>query len=125
MSTQQIILLVTTRPKALEAFAEALRVDGEVTLIFLESAREAVETAVRVVPAMAVIDQDVGGLAGLDVARRLLLVNAFIHTAILSDMDSEAFHELSEGLGVLAHLPMQPGAKDAGELLAKLRAAVR
>jgi hypothetical protein len=60
---------------------------------------------------LVIVDQQVGPVSGLDVIRQLLGVNAFVHTAVLSDMDDAAFHEQCEGLGVLCRLPTTPGRR--------------
>ena len=121
MGNPQIILLVTSRSDQLASFEKALRSDPDVELITIGTAEEAIDAAVRLVPVMAVVDQQVPGAAALEIVQRLLSVNAFIHTAVLTDMDEALFHERSEGLGVLAGLPLRPDEKDAADLLAKLR----
>lgn len=121
MSTQQIVLLITSRKDQLEVFTGALRADADIELITIDSAEESIEAAVRLVPVLAVVDQEVDGVSGLEIVQRLLEVNAFIYTAVLTDMDEALFHERSEGLGVLADLPLLPNEKDAADLLAKLR----
>ena len=121
MSTKQIILLITSRESQIKAFAEALRADPGVELITIDSAEASVEAAVRLVPVLAIVDQEVGGVPGLDIAKRLLEVNAFIYTAALTDMDEALFHEQSEGLGILSEVALLPGEDDAADLLAKLR----
>ena len=44
-------------------------------------------------------------------------VNALVHTAVVTDMAEEAFHDAMEGLGILASLPTEPGAYDASRLV--------
>lgn len=121
MSKQPTILLVTTRPEQLSAFSAQLRAEASVLLRMADSAEKALEAAVRQAPTLAIVDQQVGDRPGLTLVRQLIQVNAFIHTAVLSELSAEAFHEESEGLGVLAHLPMQPGPDDARALLDVLR----
>ncbi len=121
MANPQIILLVTSRSDQLASFEKALRSDPDVELITIGTAEEAIDAAVRLVPVMAIVDQRVPGGEALEIVQRLLSVNAFIHTAVLTDMDEALFHERSEGLGVLAGLPQRPDEKDAADLLAKLR----
>lgn len=121
MSTQQIILLITSREAQLKTFAEALRTDPGVELIIIDSAEESVEAAVRLVPVLAIVDQEVGGVSGLEITKRLLEVNAFIYTAVMTDLEEALFHEQSEGLGILSEVALLPGEDDAVDLLAKLR----
>jgi DNA-binding response OmpR family regulator len=124
MSNRQIMLLVTSRATLLESFAQALRSDHNVELITIDSAEAAVEAAVRLVPVMAIIDQELPGGDALEIVQRMLSINAFIHTAVLTDMDEALFHERSEGLGILAGLPLVPDSGDAEGLLVKLREMV-
>jgi hypothetical protein len=51
----------------------------------------------------------------------LLMVNAMVNTAVVSPLSDQEFHEASEGLGVLARLPLMPDKRDAARLLHKLR----
>lgn len=121
MSAPKIILLATTRPQTLEKFGRTLAAQDKFLLIQTATAEEALKTAARAVPAFAVIDKEVNGVEALEIVRRLLHVNAFINTAVLSDMDEDTFHEYSEGLGILAMLPMMPGEKEANDLAERFR----
>jgi hypothetical protein len=47
-------------------------------------------------------------------------VDAFVPAAAVSRLPREAFHDLTEGLGVLAQLPPRPGVWEAEQLLALL-----
>jgi ActR/RegA family two-component response regulator len=120
MSGKRTILLATSRLKDLQSFARALEERRETALVIVGTADAAFQAAERKRPALAVIDRHVNGADATAIARRLLKLNAFIHTAILSDLSEAAFHEASEGLGVLMKLPMKPGAGDAELLMAKL-----
>lgn len=121
MAAKQIILMATARREALKPFTQALEADDQVMLIPAFTMQEALETAVRVVPVLVIIDQQLDDDKGLDLVRQLLRVNAFLYTAVLSDMDEAVFHERSEGLGVLMRLPMHPDGSDAKKLLSLLR----
>jgi hypothetical protein len=120
MSEKRIILLVTRRMADLGPFVRVLQDDETLTLIQVPDPDAAVLKSAEIRPALAVIDGSMGDASSLDLARRLLTVNAFIHTAILSDMEETVFHEQSEGLGVLAHFPLQPGPGHAHQLLLQL-----
>ncbi len=115
------IVFTTARLKALQTFAEALASDREVHLTPMVSGAEALE-AVRIsAPHLVIIDSDLPDTSALDLIQKLLRVNAMVHTAVLSPLSEEEFHEASEGLGVLGRVPEEPGRKDAAELLDKLR----
>ena len=52
----------------------------------------------------------------------LLGINASLNTAVFTALAPEAFHEATEGLGILGALPPKPLAADVGPLLARLQA---
>lgn len=121
MATKHIFILATRRTAELKPFAQALEADDQVTLIQVAGGQETLDTAVRVVPGLVIVDQELDENGGQTLARQLLQVNAFIQTVILSDMDEEAFHEATEGLGVLMRLPLTPDGGDADRLLSLYR----
>lgn len=63
-------------------------------------------------------------LDGLDRAllEDLLEADAGIATAVLADLEPQAFHEAAEGLGVLSLLPAHPGTADAEALVERMKA---
>lgn len=114
-------MLVSPDRDRLAPLAGALAADQGVELVWASSGQEALAAAAEAAPVLAVIDQETGDLTGLELVRRLLFLNPMINTALLSGLDQEAFAEASEGLGVLAGLPLNPGPEAAGELLTRLR----
>ena len=56
-----------------------------------------------------------------DILESLLELNASLNTAVITDLEAEAFHEVCEGLGVLCSLPARPSASEVEPLLARLR----
>jgi DNA-binding NarL/FixJ family response regulator len=116
-----LIVLATTRPKALQAFAAALSSNLEVKLTHMASGSEALEAARTSSPHLIIIDADLPDTAPLELVQKLLLVNALVNTAVVSPLSEAEFHEASEGLGVLGQLPNEPGESDAANLLHKLR----
>ena len=115
------IILISERQNQLSDFINALQKDGEVYILTAATFEEAIQMVARQVPALIVVDEQVGNLAGLDLVRLLMEVNAFINTAVFSALSEEEFHHHSEGLGILARLPIQPEKKDARRLLDLLR----
>lgn len=118
------VLLVTDRPEGLRSFMEALSSDPEVRLALAASAAGAVEAVREKAPQLAIVDWELPDATSLGVVRDLLAVNPFVNTAVISPLPDDAFHEASEGLGVLGRLPPKPGKKEAAGLLRKLRAVL-
>jgi DNA-binding NtrC family response regulator len=117
MDTKTVILLVSARKEELDPFIQGLQSGENVHLIQAETPEEALKTASSKGPAMAILDGSMGNDFGLDLAKEFLKLNAFINTAVMSDMDETVFHEKSEGLGVFAQLPLKPDGQHARALL--------
>lgn len=115
------ILIISERQERLSDFAHALQEDRDVELLAATKVEDAINMAEYHAPALIVVDEQVGDRSGLDLVRRLIEVNAFVNAAVFSSLTEEEFHRRSEGLGILARLPIQPGNKDALKLLDLLR----
>ncbi len=74
---------------------------------------EALERVREVAPVLLVCGQNLPDMTGLELAGRLVWVNALVGCAVVSDLSDEDFHEASEGLGLLAKLPPNPGQNEA------------
>ena len=72
-------------------------------------------------PQLVIVDDSLSGVSGIDVVRKIIGVNPMINTAVATDMPDEEFHDASEGLGILAHLPLSPGVEDSEALLSSLK----
>lgn len=123
-TVQYKILFVTARPAQLKEFSEAFSLDKKLGLVMVNSSKEAIAAAREIKPALAIVDDQVRGVAGLDIIRRLIEENAFIQTAAISDLTDEEFHNRSEGLGVLMQLPLVPEKNDAHKLIEQLKQVV-
>ena len=115
------LLLVSPDKDSLSAFASALVKDADVDLSWAESGERALEIASDTNIDIAVTEESLGDMTGLEFAGRLLSVNPMITCASVSSLSPEDFHEASEGLGLMAQLPIQPGKELAEELLQRLR----
>ena len=109
------ILLQTGRPAAFVDFVEELaRHDCAVaTVANADACKKHMQDAT---PALVVLDSASQEQARQDVIG-IMRVNALVHTAVISDMPEEAFHDAMEGLGILASLPSAPTADDARRVL--------
>jgi DNA-binding NarL/FixJ family response regulator len=116
----QRILIVTPDPNRLAGFSRALTEGQTLQLAWAHDGTAAVADVIKHPPLAVLIDDPLPDMPALDLVRRLLPINAMIHTAVFSDLSPEAFHEAAEGLGVLARLPLYPTDSDAVELLARL-----
>lgn len=116
------ILLVTTRREGIAQFIDGLSSDPEIRLALAVCCAEVLEI-VRTdsSPHLVIIDSELPDMGAMSLVPELLMVNAMINTAVVSPLSDREFHEASEGLGILASLPLMPAKKEAEELLHKLR----
>jgi CheY-like chemotaxis protein len=115
------ILIVTPDRRSLSAFAESLEESQEVQVAWAESGQSAISNVMKQTPLGVIIDENLLDMTGFDLVRRILPINALINTVVISDLAPEAFHEASEGLGIMAQLPPNPTKSDAREILARLK----
>ncbi len=115
------LLLVSPNKASLSGLASALVEHGDVDLSWAESGEKALEIASDTAIDLVVTDERLGDMTGLEFAGRLLSVNPIINCASVSHLSPENFHQVSEGLGLMAQLPIQPSKEDAEKLLQRLR----
>jgi len=115
------LLLVTSDKDSLSDLASALLTHGDVDLTWAHSGETALDMLSKTPVDLLVTDEKLVDMSGLELANRLLHVNPMINCAVVSALSPEDFHEASEGLGLLAQLPLQADAEQAEDLLQRLR----
>jgi two-component SAPR family response regulator len=111
------IVIVTNDTDNFSEFAESLSVDSKCRIHWANSVQSALDEELNIPPDLMIIDETVEGLTGIDIARKIILKNAFINLAVASSLPPKIFHEVSEGLGIMAQLPLTPNKSDAQRLL--------
>ncbi len=117
------VLMMTETPPRFTDFAKALQDEGQTECMWADSPEAGMEMAAVQRPDLVVVDECIGGVPGLEWVKRLMAVDAFLNTAVVSSLDESAFHEASEGLGVTLRLSPNPGAEDARNTLSWLASA--
>ena len=115
------LLMVSPNKASLSDLASALVQYGDVELSWAESGERALDIASETAIDLVITDEGLGDMTGLAFADRLLSVNPSINCASVSRLSPENFHEVSEGLGLMAQLPVRPGKEDAEKLIECLR----
>ena len=105
-------------------FADFLENQYDFKTVKARSTHEALEAVRDQRPLAVVVDAELGDLSGIELVRRLLMVNAMVHTALVSGEAEAIFHEKTEGLGILTPLPPVLTPKDAAHLAACLEKVV-
>ena len=85
----------------------------DVDLLVATTVQDAIHMVDYHAPALIIVDEKVGKLSGLDLVRRIIEINAFVNTAVLTSLAEEEFHHCSEGLGILSALPARPEERQA------------
>jgi len=111
------LLLVTPDKRPFNEFALALAHDDHVELAWAESGQRALDMLPNTSLDLVVVDEKLGDMTGMEFIETLVVANPLINCAAISPLPPDEFHEISEGLGILAQLPVQPGANDAEKLL--------
>ncbi len=111
------IVIVASSTEKFQTLVDELESTPKVHTGWAKTSVEAIELASTSTPGLMIIDAQVGDKSGLDIARELIMVNAGINMAVISDQTADEFHAVSEGLGILAQLPPNPGISEAQQLL--------
>jgi CheY-like chemotaxis protein len=115
------LLLVTLDKESFRDFTLALAQNDDVELSRSESGQEALAILSENLFDLVIVDENVGDMTGIEFMKKLLSINPMINCAAVSPLPDDAFHEVSEGLGVLVQLPVKPGKPDAENLLKRLK----
>ncbi len=115
------LLLVTPDKESFRDFSLALTQTDDVELSWAASGQEALTVLSENSVDLVIVDESVGDMTGIGFMKKLLSINPMINCAAVNPLPHEAFHEASEGLGVLAQLPVAPGKPDAENLLKRLK----
>ena len=117
-----LTILVASQDKgSLSDLESALAEHDDVCLLRAESVNKALNLASEKAIDLVIADERFGDTTGLELAAGLLSVNPMITCATVSRLTPKKFHEASEGLGIMAQLPIHPGKEHAESLLHRLR----
>ena len=74
---------------------------------------------------LVVADETLGDMTGLEFIKRVVAVNPMVNCAAVSSLSKAAYHEASEGLGLLMQLPPSPGEAEGERLMASLNQVLK
>lgn len=87
----------------------------------LVSGREALTAVSEKVFDLLVTDENLGDMTGLELIKSVIASQPMLNCAAVSSLLPGAFHEASEGLGILMQLSVEPGKQEADQLLEHLK----
>ncbi len=110
------MVILTDRKEPLLEFAQGLGGDVE----WATAADDVLSRAKTPPWQLVVVDEMMPGMKYKTFLMDLLRANAMLNTVVVTDMDEEAFHEDSEGLGVLCTVPGNPGREHGVKAMDRL-----
>lgn len=114
------ILLVYPKDISIQSFQQTLAEETGAEVAATESTSEALQQIKDgAVDAVAVAEQ-LEGMSGVAFVEQLIKVNPLVNAALSSSLAPGAFHEATEGQGVLLQLAVNPDAGDARQFVEKL-----
>ncbi|PKN42731.1 MAG: hypothetical protein CVU60_05080 [Deltaproteobacteria bacterium HGW-Deltaproteobacteria-18] len=111
------VVILTGRRESLEDFVRGLGVDID----WAEEATDVLNRAGAGNWGGVVVDAMTPGMDYKAFLMDLLRVNAMLNTVVITDMGEDAFHEDSEGLGVLCAVPAMPTSEHGEQVVTRLR----
>ena len=114
------ILIARRNRSSMSAFKTALD-ESDAQTTCLESGRKALSAVSEKVFDLLVTDEALGDMTGLELIKSVIAGQPMLNCAAVSSLLPGDFHEASEGLGILMQLPVEPGKKEADQLLKHLK----
>ena len=114
----QLLLVTPDKANFSELSAEIEKQGASVS--WAASGRRALEMLADTTVDLVLTDESLGDMSGLEFVAQLVAINPMTNCAAVSSLSPKAYHEASEGLGILMQLPPEPGAADGQRLLTHL-----
>jgi len=115
-----LIVVATTRPEEIQSFLGPLRSMDNAEIALAKDGAAALELVRSKSPAFVIVDEGLPDMKPFALVTEIMKINAMINTVAVSALSSEDFHEESEGLGILASVPLDPGEEDGIRLAEQL-----
>lgn len=115
------LLFVSKDKNIFQDMIAAIKGYEDIDLELSDSGEKALATIPGKDVDLVVADEDLGDMTGLEMVGKMLKINFMINSAVVSELSPDEFHEASEGLGVMAQLPGNPGKEDAEVLIKTLK----
>ena len=115
------LLLLSNNIESFSEFVRALEENNDTETLIVESFETALKMIGENAMDLVITDDEFGDMSGLDFAKRLISISPLTSCVVVSSLSEKDFHKASEGLGLMNHLPVNPGRSDAEKLLNTLR----
>ena len=115
------LLLVSNNIESLLEFSSALKGNDKNEVLYAEMCDTALKLIKDNAIDLVITDKEIGDMSGLAFVKKLISISPMTNCVAISSLPEKDFHEASEGLGLMDHLPVNPGKSDAEVLLQNLR----
>ena len=99
---------------------ENVFIKNGVNISWSESGAQALEIISAHNFQIAITDEHLSDMTGIQLIRKLIESNPMINCAAISTLNRDKYHDQSEGLGLIMQLPARPGKEDGEELFRQL-----
>lgn len=114
------ILLVSPNAIQFNSVKDCFVESGDAKILETDTVDVALQVVKEIGLDLVIVAEQLDTMNGIEFINTLVNINPLIHTALVSSLDAEDFHEQTEGLGVLMQLPPEAEKKAAEELLEKV-----
>lgn len=114
----QLLLVTSDKANFSELSAEIEKQGASIS--WAASGSQALETLAETPVDLVLTDETLGDMSGLEFVARQVAINPMTNCAAVSSLSAKAYHEASEGLGILMQLAPGPGPADGQRLMAHL-----
>ncbi len=114
------ILLVYNDQGLTTEFVNAIGGVDDTEITTTDNGNNALEFVQNTTSDIAIIAETLPDMTGIELVERVVKVNPMVNTAVVSDLHDEAFHEATEGLGILMAIPSKAGKTEASNLITYL-----
>ena len=115
------ILIVGSDKHAFTDLTAFLKKKADIDISWAENGRIALNIIAKNPFDLAIADDLLPDMTGLNFVQKLVTINPMINSALVSTLSHDKFHEQTEGFGILAQLPKKPDEKHAKDLLEQLK----
>ncbi len=119
------ILLVSTNGNSASNASSMFEKHSSIQTTKADSGAKALEIIVKETFDVAVINESLSDMSGLDLCNKMVEINPFLNCALISGLPHDEYHEASEGLGLIMQLPVLLTEEDVNKLLSHLEKIAR
>jgi two-component SAPR family response regulator len=98
------IMVISSENGALSSLTSCMKQLNDYVIRLVETGKDALELVSHEKIDLAVIDENIIDMTGLELVKKLITVNPTVNCALVSSLSPEDYHEETEGLGLLMQL---------------------